>query len=309
VTAEPLHSLFAQPVLQAEGEDHGMAYWRLTTWNCFGAAQTASAFLQWRGAAAGHRLRHPALRAELTQSTVLCTQEVWLADVEEFFEALPHRHKVRDRNASTLVPPSVGGSGLAVASHLPIVESAQRMFAGPKVHAERAARKGMLHARMEVRPGLQVDIVTTHMQSGYSKEAALVRARQLGELRAFATEKNQGKRDLFVCGDLNLCGLKSERVLEYAALQKHFADFEDVFAETDEPTFCPGEGQNSLAHQFEPHAKPQRLDYILFRRGHGSTTELGTRSTRLTEKMHAFEGNPAIEPSDHAALTLDVCYS
>jgi endonuclease/exonuclease/phosphatase family metal-dependent hydrolase len=280
--------------------------WSLATWNCFGAAQALSSFIRWRGAVDAHRFSHPVLREALGSTDVVCTQEVWLGDVEEFFEALPHPHKFRDRNHNTWWPPTVGGSGLAVASRYPIVQGAVRTFAGPKVHAERIARKGMLHVRVHLAKGFEVDVVSTHMQAGYVREAERVRAVQLEQLRAFADEVSGPTRPLFVCGDFNMCGLATSRAREYARLFELFRDYEDLFQHDDRPTFRPSPRGNALAHRFEPKAPEQRLDYVLYRAP--SAPEAHTEIVRcelfLHEPLPAHAGGPETVGSDHDGLRV-----
>jgi endonuclease/exonuclease/phosphatase family metal-dependent hydrolase len=237
----------------------------------------------------------------------LCTQEIWLADVEEFFDGLPHVHKVRDPNASTFWPPTIGGSGLGVASRFPIVTSQTRAFGGRKVHAERLARKGMLHARVRVAEGIEADLVSTHMQAGYTPDAARVREDQLAQLRAFADEVGSPERPLIVCGDFNVCGLSAVRHEEYVNVQKHFHGFEDLFMEEDAPTFRPHPEGNALAFRFEPKAPMQRLDYVLFRPpapGAGVETIVHERRIMLHERLPPHGGEAETDSSDHDALTI-----
>jgi endonuclease/exonuclease/phosphatase family metal-dependent hydrolase len=235
---------------------------------------------------------------------VLCMQEVWLSDVVEFFDGLPQRHKVRCRNEASWMPPTVAGSGLGIATKFPIVQSSERLFLGPKVHAERVARKGMLHARLQVSSSAQVDLVTTHLQSGYGGAALQVRGAQLEELAAFVAEVGSLERDIFVCGDLNICGLAQVRSLEYQSLRTHFGAFQDMFAASDEPTFDPQ--HNSLAQRAEPNAPVQRLDYMLFRAARVPQMRIFGASTCLQAKLPASAAGPAVEPSDHVGLCLEV---
>ncbi len=287
----------------------GAAYteWTATTWNCFGAAQSLGSFVRWRGAANAHRFRHPELLRRLDEFDVLCTQEIWLSDVEEFFDGLPHPHKIRDPNANTLWPPTLGGSGLGVATRFPILASKTRSFGGRKVHAERLARKGMLHVRLRVALGIEVDLVTTHMQAGYTPDAAAVRQDQLAQLRAFADEVASPARTLIVCGDLNMSGLTHVRDQEYVHIQKHFAGFDDLFVEEDAPTFRPRphpEG-NGLAFRFEPKAPMQRLDYMLFRAPtEGTETQVVARKIVLHERLPPHAGETETDTSDHDGLTI-----
>lgn len=240
----------------------------LKTWNCFGAAQSAGAFLRWHGAPDTHRFSLPEVTGGAEQVDVLCVQELFLSDAERFFDRLPHPSKVRDHNGSTWWPLTFGGSGLGIASRWPIVHSQLRAFSRPQSGAERFARKGMLHARVALggEGGLELDVVTTHMQSGYGAGARRVRARQLAELRALVDEVGSSDRPCVVCGDLNIDGLEPARSQdEYRTLREQLGDFEDLGGEADHATFHPDPRENALAHRYEPGGPRQRIDYVLFR--------------------------------------------
>lgn len=255
----------------------------LQTWNCFGAAQDAVAVLRRRGPPDAHRFGHPDLRRVLEEADVVCFQEVFLSDVERFFDGLIHGHKHRDHNLSTWWPPTFGGSGLGIASRFPLLERMSRPFRRPHLGAERFARKGMLHARVQVaamsndaaRP-FEVDVLTTHLQAGYSTSARLVRERQLREIRQLVDEVGSLDRSFVVCGDLNIDGLKPTRETgEYGALTRTLFDFHDVGADDDHATFHPHPEFNALAHRFDAGSPRQRIDYVLFRapRTNGVTVE------------------------------------
>lgn len=242
----------------------------LQTWNCFGAAQTAGAVLRWKGPPDPHRFEHPTLRRVLEEADIVCLQEVFLSDVESFFDNLVHSHKQRDTNASTFWPPTFGGSGLGIASRFPILDKLVRPFRKPHVGPERFARKGMLHARVHASPagaeGFEVDIVTTHLQAGYSDGARRVRERQLAEIRELVEEVGSPTRAFVVCGDLNIDGLRPVREAgEYVALTRALSDFNDLGAEDDHATFHPHPEHNPLAYRFEPSGPRQRIDYVFFR--------------------------------------------
>ncbi len=243
----------------------------LQTWNCFGAAQSAVAVLRRRGPPDAHRFAHPDVRRVLEEADVVCFQEVFLTDVESFFDGLVHLHKHRDHNLSTWWPLTFGGSGLGIASRFPFLEKLSRPFRRPHVGAERFARKGMLHARVrvdgtETTAGFEVDVLTTHLQAGYSLGARIVRERQLRELRHFVDEVGSAERAFVVCGDLNIDGLKPSRAQgEYAALTETLDDFHDLGADDDHATFHPHPEINALAYRFEAGGPRQRIDYVLFR--------------------------------------------
>ena len=128
----------------------------------------------------------------------------------------------------------------------------------PHVHAERFARKGLLHARVRVGEA-HVDVVTTHMQSGRGTSARAIRKRQLAELRRFVDEVGRAGVPIVVCGDFNIDGLSRERHAEYAELERALPEFVDLGAAADHVTFDTE--HNDLARRHYQSEPPQRLDY------------------------------------------------
>ncbi len=275
----------------------------LLSWNCFGAATGLVSFLRWRGAADSHRFDHPEVRAAVDAPDLVCLQEVFLGDAEDFFADLTHPHKARDPNVGTWAPPTVGGSGLAIASRHPLKSSRVQPFSRPQVGSERFARKGALHVEVELDEARGLDVVTTHMQSGYHDRAGTVRIRQLEQLRALVDQRGAPERPFVLSGDLNVCGLSSRRAhREYDALRSLFADFDDLGASDDLPTFDPRPAKNHLARRFEPRADAQRIDYVLFRGPRGGWMRPRALELDLVEPL---EGPRPTHPSDHFAVRVE----
>ena len=277
---------------------------RIASWNCFGAAQSARAFLLREGAPDPHRFRHPEVSAALHRADVLCLQELWVRDAEALFERLPHPHKAKDDNRTEWWPLTIGGSGLGVASRHPIVSRQIVPFSRPHSGAERFARKGVLHARVDV-DGVEVDVVTTHFQSGTSAGSRRVRerhARELGNLlRTIGDE-----RPIVLTGDFNVDGQRSARADEYAVLAGQLSGFEDVGAEADVPTYHPHPHHNLLAHRFDRDARPQRIDYVFFRPPRGGGARVTGFVRTLDALLPSHEGATETHASDHFALEIEL---
>jgi endonuclease/exonuclease/phosphatase family metal-dependent hydrolase len=272
----------------------------LKTWNCFGAAQNAQSFLRWRGVPDAHRLLHPHLVSTVKTADVVCVQELFLHDAVSFFDGLDHEHKARDHNANTYWPLTFGGSGLGVASRMPLVSQRVHVFGGPKRGSERFARKGMLHARLRV-AGVELDVVTTHLQSGYDARSRAVRAHQLAELRALVDTVGSDERTFVICGDLNIDGLAPVRGGEYAAIRAALPGFDDLGAERDLPTFHPDAAINALAHRYEAGSPAQRIDYVLFRPSRRRDVEPDDCELFLHEPLPC---EPLTFASDHFGLRV-----
>jgi len=280
----------------------GLPSLSLLTWNCFGAAQGLIAWMRWRGIPEGHRLAHPTVTSTLNGVDLACLQEVFLAEAEEMFARLDHAYKARDHNRTVWRPLSVGGSGLAIASRYLIVSTESRTFKGPTRGAERLARKGVLHARVDVR-GVLIDVFMTHLQSGYGDASARVRAHQMDQLRQWTDDLGAPERASIVCGDFNVDGRAGVREKEYATLRRIFAGFEDLGAASDRTTFHPHPDHNPLAHRYDPGAPEQRIDYVLFRASKGTSAAAPERVLDV-----ALDGSPGdaagTHPSDHYGLRV-----
>ncbi len=276
---------------------------RIASWNCFGAAQSARAFLLREGAPDPHRFHHPDVASALTDADVVCLQELWVRDAEALFHRLPHAHKAKDHNRTEWWPLTIGGSGLGIASRHRIVAHGVRAFSRPHAGAERFARKGMLHARIEAH-GAEFDLVTTHLQSGTSPASRSVRARHARELAAFVREVGDPSRALVVCGDFNIDGLRASRADEYAVLRDALSGLEDLGADEDVPTYHPHPEHNLLAHRFDRGAPAQRIDYVFFRAP--AAGAVATHAFRRSLDAALDHGTRETHPSDHFALVFDL---
>jgi endonuclease/exonuclease/phosphatase family metal-dependent hydrolase len=284
----------------------GGSIYSIVSWNCFGAAQNPVALLRWKGAPRAHRFRHPWLRSALSAEDIVCVQELFVSDAEELFEALPLAHQVRDHNLTRWWPLTVGGSGLGVASRHPITTTSMRAYSRPHAGFERFARKGMLHARVMV-GGAELDVVTTHLQSGEGEAERRVRERHLRELRALVDELGDDGRAVVLCGDFNINGRAAARGAEYVQLTTMFPDFEDLGARDDSITYHPHPLHNGLAHDYDQGAPEQRIDYVLFRPpARGRSVEATHLERFLDGEMDAFGEHDATHASDHFALRLRV---
>jgi endonuclease/exonuclease/phosphatase family metal-dependent hydrolase len=238
---------------------------RIRTWNCFGMAQGTLHALFAQRATAGERLLHPEVARECSATDVFCTQEIMSADTERFFDGLSElvaRH--RDHNRFDWRTGTVRGTGLGIAMRASPSAVGVRHFARPASGWDRFARKGTMHARVPVGDAA-VDVVTVHLQAGWSPGDLAVRARQLASLPALVAELGADDRPFVIAGDLNIQGLAQERGAEYAALMAALAGFEDLGAVDDLPTFDPHEDGNALAREYHPDAGPHRIDYVLVR--------------------------------------------
>jgi endonuclease/exonuclease/phosphatase family metal-dependent hydrolase len=277
---------------------------RLLTWNCFGAPQGLLDALRER-APEGERLQDPEVHDRCADADVLCLQELLSEEAQRFFDHLHRTHRreaLRDHNAPHLWPPTLRGTGLGLLSRSPL--SAPRFWHFRAASGlDRVARKGALHARLRV-GALEIDVVNAHLQAGYDQAAVGARMAQLVELRRHVDLVGSPERDLLLCGDLNVDGLRPSRGgEEYRLLSSLFGDFADLGAEPDEVTFDPAPGGNTLALRHEPCGWPQRLDYILHRPAAGGRGLRCRALERVLDRpLRRRSGRGVVWASDHYGL-------
>ncbi|MDB4940962.1 MAG: hypothetical protein JWP97_496 [Labilithrix sp.] len=281
---------------------------RLSTWNCFGMGQGASAITHLR-APYPERLRDPAVLRECAAADVLCIQELLSRDAQLFFDGIgepgagaPISSRFRDHNRPHFGTGTVRGSGLGVTSRFPFTKTLVRTFPGRRAGWDRLARKGILYAQLDVN-GVLVDLVTAHLQAGYDRACVEARQAQLADLGAFVEACSDDERPFIVCGDLNIDGLAHQRgAQEYATLATTLGGFEDLGAAADLPTFDP-EG-NLLSRLFEPGSPAQRIDYIWWRPARRGAQMRCTGAARFFDRpldATRLRGQPGW-PSDHYGL-------
>jgi endonuclease/exonuclease/phosphatase family metal-dependent hydrolase len=132
---------------------------------------------------------------------VVCLNEAFLRGdqvLRGVRDTHPHRAELAGR-AGWFTPL---GSGIRVASRLPIASSGGRFFSA-RSGADRFASKGVLHARLDLTKTTTIDIFVTHMQAGCSPAEQAARRAQAAEAGAFVCAAAQG-RPFLLAGDLNM---------------------------------------------------------------------------------------------------------
>lgn len=257
------------------------------TWNCFGMAQRAlDAITAWRAPYAD-RLLHDDIPRILGDAHVVCIQELLSRDAERFFTRLGDA-RVSDTNGFCWRTGTVRGSGLGVASRgVSVKQSWLERFRARQVGWDRLARKGTLHVRVRV-GDVEVDVLNAHLQSGYDPAATAVRLQQIGELARRVEQLGSPERAFVICGDFNVCGLGGQGV-EYIRLREALAGFEDLGAADDLATFDPHPERNALAHDIDPEAPHQRIDYVLLRPPRGRACRVSKVRRLLDRPLIAAE--------------------
>lgn len=202
---------------------------------------------------------------------------------EDFAYPLMLRERIRLPHASSPTPSGEDlpyGDGLSVFSRLPfgaVGREAWRRCNGVTGSAfDCLARKGFSFTRLELEPGLAIDVYNLHMDAGRSKADRAARASQLDQLSAAIRRRSLG-RAVIVAGDFNLTLGEHERLS--ALLQG--AGLQDACAELR----CPD---------------PDRIDRVLWRGS--SMLELAAASWRVDPRFVDDERRPL---SDHKAVAVD----
>ncbi len=282
---------------------------RLHTWNCFGMGQGISAVTARRAPLAA-RLRDESVSSSVAAADVVCIQELLSSDAQVFFDGLA-RHGLqstwRDNNRACFRSMTFRGTGLGIGSRLPPTEISMKNFSGPCAGWDKLARKGSIHARFEVAPGLHVDVVTTHLQAGVDPVARAVRLRQLDEVRDLVAAVGD-ENPFIVCGDFNICGLQSTRADEdYCRLTAALPGFVDLGATADLPTLDSRAESNAIARRYEAIEVVNRVDYVFFRpAARKSSTFAPTDIALILDRPLA--ATPELFPSDHYGLAASFAY-
>ena len=242
---------------------------RVGTWNCFGMGQGAYDAITSLRAPVPARFQHEDVHAACVVPDVLCVQELLSRDAETFFDGLgttTFASRFRDHNRAHWRSVTFRGTGLGIASRAPLLRPGVRHYRPPHVGWDKLARKGTLHAQIDLDHGPTFDLLNTHLQAGYDDAAIAVRAAQLDELATLVREVGDADRPFIVCGDFNINGLEPLRDSDpYRRLVAALDGFEDLGAKADLATFEPHPETNMLAHTFDPGAPRQRIDYVFFR--------------------------------------------
>jgi endonuclease/exonuclease/phosphatase family metal-dependent hydrolase len=226
-------------------------FFRVSTWNCFGMAQRFLDALTAGRAPSRERFADPSLAAACAAAEVVCIQELFSRDALRFFDRLAGAgltSMVRDDNRVHVRSATLRGSGLGIGARRSFASTFLRRFTTPCTSWDRFARKGLLHARIELGAGVTFDVLTVHLQAGATPSAAAVRASQLTELAAAVQALGAPERPFVVCGDFNIDGLEHAREAgEYRRLRVALEGFEDLGAYDDHATFDPEPRGTSLA--------------------------------------------------------------
>lgn len=254
------------------------------------------------------RFTSPEVIEECAAANVICVQELLSRDSQRFFDGLVRKYfpfAIRDNNRFGFI--SMRGSGLGVGTRGNQSRTQFLPFKSRGVGWDSLARKGALYAQIEAE-GKKIDLITAHLQAGYSKKCQAVREQQLAELKAWVEAFGSPERPFIVCGDFNIQGMAESREEgEYKTLSAMLDGFTDLGAETDLATYHPHPEGNPLAHLFEKQTSAQRLDYIFVRPTEKTAAIVCSAFRRFLDKPLAGFGHGVTGwASDHYGLMATI---
>lgn len=277
----------------------------LGTWNCFGQSQGVGAVRGARAPAA-RRFADDQVAAQCAAADVLCVQELLSSDAQRFFDTVGGARfgaRFRDHNDVHLRSGTLRGSGLGICARGTMTRPHVVRFRNLGISWDRLARKGTLHARLTLAGGLDLDVITTHLQAGHDTRARRVRAAQLADLARHVAAVGSPDRPFVVCGDLNIDGLGALRDgAEYRLLGAALPGFEDLGAARDQPTLFPLAGGNTLAQRYTQVRRAQRLDYVFWRPARGGGLRVTGVERFLNRPLGVRDGR-TMWASDHYGLS------
>ena len=141
----------------------------IMTWNGFGAAQSAIAFLRWKGVPDAHRFEHADLHAAAAGVDVLCIQEGSVRS-RALLRGAPASTQAARPERNSLLSADLRGvrPRRRVAVAIPAPNVARVRTTSRRDRTVRA--QGALHVRVDAL-GTSLDVISMHLQSGASARA------------------------------------------------------------------------------------------------------------------------------------------
>lgn len=192
-------------------------------------------------------------------------------------------------------------AGLAIVSRYPIVESHHISYSQTStikqfgVFADEFARKGAVHARIEVVAGstpIRVDVFATHLDS----KLASVRKTQIDELADFAIKHVAPQNAIVFLGDFNTRGNPPYQELADSDYNQLVARLRDVRPTIVDLWVQIGEGEGGTSDQTK-EGGGRRIDYIFF-----APAENRTVFVPINMAVRPFLDPKVTALSDHSAV-------
>ncbi len=186
-------------------------------------------------------------------------------------------------------------SGVLVVSRFPIdMDRMHELIYSKKEWSDSMARKGVLHVPLKLSEKVELDVFTTHLQSGSKNSSQEIRNTQLRELSQFIQEYNSPGVAAVVAGDFNMNAInKTEYELLISGLESHLKGrrVNNVLSDIQQRT-PTSYGHTNIFEQ-ERTKSAEHIDY-LFLLNNGRTNV----ESAAVQIFKVFE-QPYVRISDH----------
>ncbi len=240
--------------------------------------------------------RYAEIAKRLSSYDIVAFQETWSTKTDVIWKLPSHPYHAFGGQAHGLI----GGSGLIVISKYPILETHFEKY-HDCADLECTAGKGAMMIRVQLKPGVEVDVYSTHTNAWQDQD--LVRTGQLMQFVGMIEEFSIG-RPIIIMGDFN-SEFHSTNYDEFQGNLMLRDSYDEYIRSLVAPTPAQRDGY-SYDIDKNPWAAPalshedhrQRLDYIFYRDTYELRIGVKSSSLAFTE---AVRGDKPL--SDHYAVT------
>lgn len=194
-------------------------------------------------------------------------------------------------------------SGVFNLSKYEIVKSSFKRFSRCG-GAQCLSGKGVLHTRVKLPAGIELDIYNTHLQPFKSGES--IRRHQINEILRHIEKTNDGKRAVVLVGDFNVSASREEHPM----FEKQLEDF--GFADAwklmnhGEPGYTWDSNINTWSRRTDRSIRSQhRFDYIFVKDGSRDKIELLSSEVVFDEPLSMTSAGRKYFLSDHFGVDIE----
>ncbi len=164
------------------------------------------------------------------------------------------------------------------------------------------SNKGVLHTRVRLNSGKEIDIYNTHLQPFSSGK--FVRQKQIEEIFDFINDTNDGLRSVILAGDFNIHG-GGEEYQEIADQLEEFGLYDAwTTVNPNSPGYTWDATINSWSQRLGSKSGKSRLDYIFVKNGSRDKIELLDSRVVFDEPYSLRPGDRRYFLSDHFGVDI-----
>lgn len=163
--------------------------------------------------------------------------------------------------------------------------------------------KGVLHTRLKLPDGKELDLYNTHLQPFSSGKD--IRKHQIGEILAHIKKTNDGKRAVILAGDFNISASRSEYPLVIEQLEEFGLYDAWTLLNYDDPGYTWDSNINKWAQRTDKNNRTQhRFDYIFVKDGSRDKIELLSSDIVFDEPLSMSKKSKKYFLSDHFGVEV-----